>query len=33
MDLDRNPEADVSAPRASPEFARLRGRPTELMRG
>ncbi|MFD6360803.1 ABC transporter ATP-binding protein [Streptomyces roseolus] len=33
VDLARGPGADVSALRASPEFARLRGRLTEVMRG
>ncbi|MET9606677.1 ABC transporter ATP-binding protein [Streptomyces sp. NPDC006512] len=31
--LDRDPDSDVSALRAAPEFARLRGRLTETMRG
>ncbi|MFG2617300.1 ABC transporter ATP-binding protein [Streptomyces sp. NPDC048507] len=31
--LDRSPDTDVSALRASPEFARLRGRLTRTMRG
>ncbi|MFE2554227.1 hypothetical protein ACFXGI_37825 [Streptomyces sp. NPDC059355] len=31
--LAREPDTDVSALRASPEFARLRGRLTEIMRG
>ncbi|MFH8893750.1 ABC transporter ATP-binding protein [Streptomyces sp. NPDC017949] len=31
--LDRDPDTDVAALRASPEFARLRSRLTEIMRG
>ncbi|MFF0217584.1 hypothetical protein [Streptomyces vinaceus] len=33
VDLPRGPDSDVSALRTSPEFARLRGRLAEIMRG